>query len=96
MAFIKVEGLVGDPLGQSGFTLVETIKTFDGRIFDVYWKVWTKTVPTQGSFVEVSGEFSSKIDLYNPEKPKVDRSINEPKVNVLRAAAPAGQEPSPF
>jgi hypothetical protein len=95
MAFIKVEGLVGDPLGQSGFTLVENVKTYDGRQFDVYWKVWTKTIPTQGAFVEVTGEFSSKLDLYNPEKPKVDRSINDPKVTVLRDAT-VTQDSSPF
>lgn len=95
MAFIKIEGIVGDPLGSSGFTLVENVKLFDGRQFDTYWKVWTKQVPAQGSFVEVTGELSVKLDTYNPEKPKVDKSVNDVKVNVLREAADSA-ESSPF
>jgi hypothetical protein len=93
MATVKIEGIVGDPLGTKGFTLVENVKLWDGRQFDTYWKVWTDKTPAQGSFVEVTGELTALLDTYDPNKPKVAKSVNDATVKVLRAAE---TDSSPF
>ena len=91
MAFIKVEGIVDKPLGDSGFIILETIRLNDGRTFDKKWKVWTKdTIPAFGSFVEVVGEHGAKLNEYTGHdgttKHGIDLNVNNPKWTVLRAA----------
>lgn len=102
MAFIKVEGIVDKPLGNHGFTLVETVNT---REFQMkrYWKCWNvdNNAPF-GSFVEVVGEFSAKVskkadgsgqDFVNAQGNRtVDHNINESQVKVLRAAEVASPD----
>lgn len=91
MAFIKLEGIVDKPLGDSGFIVLETIRLNDGRTFDKKWKVWSRdNQPAFGSFVEVVGEFSAKLNEYTAHdgstKHGVDVNVNNPKVTILRAA----------
>lgn len=97
MAFIKVEGIVDKPLGDSGFIILETIRLNDGRTFDKKWKVWTKdTIPAFSSFVECVGEFTAKANEYTAYdgsiKHGIDLNINNPKVTVLRAAETASPD----
>ena len=97
MAFIKVEGIVDKPLGDSGFIILETIKLNDGRTFDKKWKVWTKAeIPAFGSFVEVVGEHGAKINEYQAfdgtTKHAIDLNVNNPKVTILRAAEVASPD----
>ena len=97
MAFIKVEGIVDKPLGDSGFIILETIRLNDGRTFDKKWKVWTKdTIPAFGSFVEVVGEHSAKLNEYTAHdgtnKHNIDLNVNNPKWTVLRAAEVASPD----
>lgn len=97
MAFIKVEGIVDKPLGDSGFIILETIRLNDGRTFDKKWKVWTKdTIPAFGSFVECVGDFTAKSNEYTAydgsTKHGIDLNINNPKVTVLRQAEVASPD----
>jgi hypothetical protein len=94
MAFIKVEGIVDKPLGDRGFILLETIRLNDGRTFDKKWKVWAIPAPEFSSFVEITGELSTKINEYEmggETRRNIDLNVNNPVVKVLRgpeAAAP--------
>jgi hypothetical protein len=95
MAFIKIEGTVDKPLGDRGFILLETIRLNDGRTFDKKWKVWAIPTPEFSSFVEVTGEFSSKISEYEYQgatKHSQDLNVNNPVVKVLRAAETASPD----
>jgi hypothetical protein len=97
MAYVKVEGIVDKPLGDKGFTLIETVKVAStGQMWEVKWKIWTtKTIPAFSSFVEVRGELSEKINEYEYEgelRRNIDRSINIPEINILRAATEASPD----
>tara|TARA_R110000868_G_scaffold284467_1_gene544929 strand:- start:793 stop:1125 length:333 start_codon:yes stop_codon:yes gene_type:complete len=95
MAFIKIEGIVDKPLGDKGFILLETIRLNDGRTFDKKWKVWAIPLPEFSSFVEVTGEFSSKISEYEFQgetKHSQDLNVNNPVVKVLRDATVASPD----
>jgi hypothetical protein len=87
VALIKIEGIVDKPLGDKGFIVLETIRLNDGRTFDKKWKVWAIPLPEYSSFVEITGEFSSKISEYEYQgvtKHSQDLNINNPVVKVLR------------
>jgi hypothetical protein len=87
MAFIKIEGIVDKPLGDRGFIILETIRLNDGRTFEKKWKVWAIPAPEFSSFVEVTGEFSSKISEYEYQgttKHSQDLNVNNAVVKVLR------------
>jgi len=95
MAFIKIEGIVDKPLGDRGFILLETIRLNDGRTFDKKWKVWAIPAPEFSSFVEVTGELTTKINEYDYQgetKRSIDLNVNNPVVKVLRAAAVASPD----
>jgi hypothetical protein len=97
MAFIKIEGIVDKPLGDKGFIVLETIRLNDGRTFDKKWKVWAIPLPEYSSFVEVTGEFSSKISEYEFQgetKHSQDLNINNPVVKVLRGPEVASPDVS--
>jgi hypothetical protein len=112
MAFIKIEGIVDKPLGDRGFIILETIRLNDGRTFDKQWKVWAPLTPEFSSFVEVTGELSTKINEYDYQgetKRSIDLNVNNPIVKVLRgpdtaspdvnndwATAPAQNSQAPF
>ena len=88
MAYIKLEGIVDQPLGDVGFILLETARTFDGRTFDKIWKVWAIPAPQYGSFVDVIGEISAKINEYEiggKTKRSIDLNINNAVIKILRA-----------
>lgn len=94
MAFVKVEGIVDKPLGDRGFILLETIRLIDGRSFDKKWKVWAIPAPEQSSFIEVTGELSTKINEYEiggETKRSIDLNINNPVIKILRGP----ETPSP-
>jgi hypothetical protein len=101
MAFIKIEGIVDQPLGNHGFIMFETVNTRDFQM-QRKWKIWNaKTVPAFGSFVEVVGEFSAKIakkidsteDYITAQGNRmIDYNVNESKVVVLRAAEVASPD----
>jgi len=87
MAFIKIEGIVDKPLGDRGFILLETIRLNDGRTFDKKWKVWAIPVPEYSSFIEVTGELTTKINEYEmggETKRSIDLNVNNPVVKILR------------
>ena len=87
MAHIRIEGIVDKPLGDRGFILLETIRLNDGRTFDKKWKVWAIPAPEFSAFVEVSGEFSSKISEYEYQgvtKHSQDLNVNNAVIKVLR------------
>jgi hypothetical protein len=87
MAFIKIEGIVDKPLGDKGFIVLETIRLNDGRTFDKKWKVWAIPLPEYSSFVEVTGELSTKINEYEiggETKRSIDLNVNNPVIKVLR------------
>ena len=87
MAFIKIEGIVDKPLGDRGFILLETVRLNDGRTFDKKWKVWAIPAPEYSSFVEVTGELTTKINEYEmggETKRSIDLNVNNPVVKVLR------------
>jgi hypothetical protein len=87
MAFIKIEGIVDKPLGDRGFILLETIRLNDGRTFDKKWKIWAIPAPEFSAFVEVTGEFSSKISEYEYQgvtKHSQDLNVNNAVIKVLR------------
>jgi len=96
MAFIKIEGIVDKPLGNRGFTVIETVNTKEFQM-KRYWKCWdVDNNAAFGSFVEVVGEFSARIakkadgsgeEHVTPQGNRmVDHNINESKVKILRAA----------
>jgi hypothetical protein len=87
MAHIRIEGIVDKPLGDRGFILLETIRLNDGRTFDKKWKVWAIPAPEFSAFVEVSGEFSSKISEYEYQgvtKHSQDLNVNNAVIKVIR------------
>jgi len=95
MAFIKIEGIVDKPLGDRGFILLETIRLNDGRTFDKKWKVWAIPLPEFSSFVEVTGELTTKINEYDYQgetKRSIDLNVNNPVVKVLRGAQTASPD----
>lgn len=97
MATIRVEGIVGEPISDKGFTLIETVKVAStGQMWEVKWKVWTtKEIPAFSSFIEVTGEFSSKLNEYEYQgetRRVIDRNINIPNIKVLRAATEASPD----
>ena len=107
MAYVKVEGIVGDHLGAKGFRLLERITTITGQTFEKPWTVWG-TQPHIGAFVNVSGELRSDVARHWETKellmsksgqPYVANTINDATIEVLREPAPAeaaqwGSEPS--
>jgi hypothetical protein len=95
MAFIKIEGIVDKPLGDRGFILLETIRLNDGRTFDKKWKVWAIPAPEYSSFIEVTGELSTKINEYEmggETRRNIDLNVNNPIVKVLRGPAAAAPD----
>jgi len=111
MAYVKIEGTVDKPLGDRGFTLLETIRLFDGRTFEKKWKVWAIPTPEFSSFIEVTGELSTKINEYEmggETRRNIDLNVNNPIVKVLRGpevaspdvnsdwATPPTNEAAPF
>lgn len=95
MAHIRVEGIVDKPLGDRGYILLETIRLNDGRTFDKKWKVWATPVPAFGSFVEVTGEISTKVNEYEAggeTRRNVDLNINNPVTKVLRETTTAAPD----
>jgi hypothetical protein len=95
MAHIRVEGIVDKPLGDRGYILLETIRLNDGRTFDKKWKVWATPVPPFGSFVEVTGEISTKVNEYEAggeTRRNVDLNINNPVTKVLRETTTAAPD----
>jgi hypothetical protein len=100
MATVKVEGVVGQPLGNNGFILIESIKTTE-FIIEKKWKVWqVMTLPEFGSTVEVIGEHGAKIaknqdgtDWLTPQGNRyVDLNINKSQVKLLKAATEASPD----
>lgn len=95
MAHIRIEGIVDKPLGDKGFILLETIRLNDGRTFDKKWKVWAIPLPAFSSFIEVTGEFSSKISEYEYQgetKHAQDLNVNNPVIKLLRDATVASPD----
>ena len=97
MAFVKVEGIVGDHLGDKGFTLLERITTITGQSFDKKWTVWASQ-PNRGAMVEVTGTLRADIARHWETKelilsakgePLVNVAINDATVKVLRDVVPA-------
>tara|TARA_R110000868_G_scaffold365565_1_gene628450 strand:- start:526 stop:873 length:348 start_codon:yes stop_codon:yes gene_type:complete len=99
MAHVKVEGLVDAVLGDKGFWLIETIKTKD-FMMEKKWKVWGTPIPPFGSFVEVTGEMSTKIaknqdgtDFLTAQGNRyIDSNVNFPVIKVLREAEVASPD----
>jgi hypothetical protein len=100
MAYVKIEGIVEKPLGNNGFILVETVKARD-FMMEKKWKVWNvQTLPDFGSFVEVTGEISTKIaktqdgtDYITAQGNRmIDLNVNDSTVKVLRAAEVASPD----
>lgn len=97
MAFVKVEGIVGDHLGTKGFRLLERITTSTGQSWDKKWTIWG-TQPSTGAMVEVTGTLRADIArhwetkeliLSSKGEPLVDVTVTDAIVKVLRDAVPA-------
>ena len=96
MAQVKVTGVVDKPLGDSGFTLIETVRVEStGQSWEKKWKVWTKdTIPAFSSTVTVVGELSAKLNEYEWEgetRRVVDLNVNVPTITLV--AAPVATAP---
>jgi len=98
MAFVKVEGIVGDHLGAKGFILLERItNSVSGQSWDKKWTVWASQ-PHTGAFVEAVGELRADIArhwetkeliLSSKGEPLVNVTINDATVKILRDVVPA-------
>lgn len=97
MATVTVEGIVGEPISDKGFNLIETVKVAStGQMWEVKWKIWTnRDIPAFSSFIEVTGELSTKLNEYEYQgetRRVIDRNINIPNIKVLRAATEASPD----
>jgi len=99
MAHVKVEGTVGALLGDIGFFLIETIRTKE-FMMEKKWKIWGTPIPPFGSFVEVTGEMTTKIaknsdgtDFLTAQGNRyIDSNVNFPVIKVLREAEVAAPD----
>lgn len=97
MALVKVTGEVTKPLAGLGYQISERITVqygaSAGQSFETKWAVWTKETLNIGDIIDVTGTVGLKqreyVDEHGLNKTTIDRSINDPKITVAKAAAPA-------
>lgn len=76
----------------SGYSIVESYTSKTGETFKTYFTVWSKDLLDPGTQIKVSGKYSDKLAEVEKDgeiKRYINRSINDPKIEVLAASAVA-------
>lgn len=76
----------------TGYSIVESYESkLTGKTVNTYFTVWSSDLLEIGTVVKVSGRYSDMLKEQDPSegsKTFINRSINDPKVEVLQSASP--------
>lgn len=76
----------------TGYSIFESYTSKTGETFKTYFTVWSRDLLEPGTQIKVSGKYSDKLAEIEKDgeiKRYINRSINDPKVEVLVASTPA-------